>query len=253
MPNYKLGIGTKENARVIELDNPSLKELKNLDTFTMESSNADELKAYLLAKGLIDIKELKKNLWIVYRHVEVKSIKVVYRDMKKYLDPSYLRARLKSLSSDIKFLEKLANYYSVGSYKFNPQAVNVSAIRLYIIDVRSNGGRPFYSKSLDIALDGLIERAITRQDGFSEQNLKENYRGLRDLAILVHDYELNTKKLERKTENEEIQNNYSNIPREYYVDGEPMFPPNSEEEANYFRTLEELGEMDIEDHPHFNR
>lgn len=265
MVSYKLGVSNKKEGRIIDLSNIiKLKDLKLLDIFTSEFKDENELKVYLLKQKLINEEELKQKIDVMYRNNgKVKKIPIVYEEIKPYLDIVYLKNKLKSLSNDIEFLEKLANYYSNGSTKYNKQGLNVSDIRIYLSDVRSNGGNQFESKLLSKALDDLFEKAVIKSIDKNTGELSINYRGLRDLAILIHKYE---KKLEMKNNNQEwIQGSLFDIKENTYQvnnnnifeeneyqsnlssEGDPDFPPNSEEDQLYNSYLENLQD---EYHPH---
>lgn len=266
---YKLGIFNKKEGRVIELDNE--KGLENLDIETLKYNSEDELKLYLYNKELISKEEIKYSLSIMYKNKgKINKLPVLYKDMTKYLDIVQLRYELKSLSNDIVFLEKLARHYSIGSGKFNPQGLNVSDIRRYIGDVRTNGGHNFYSRMLEEAINDLYKKAIFKEINKENGEVKFNYRGLRDLGLFIYKYK---NKLENKIEKEEkntkeewiqatmfdsIDLNEENDNKWHLSsEGESEFPPNSEEEKNYLRYLEELEEMglaeNIENHDHYRR
>lgn len=278
MARYKLGIFNKKDGRAIDLDSIiKLEKLDNLDDFTTEFKNETELKLYLFKQNLISRQELEQDINVSYRYNgKVKKISVFYQDMKKYLDIAHLRYELKGLCSNLEFLEKLANFYANGSTKFNKQGTNVNDIRVYLSDVRRNGGKTFYSKSLEIAIDDLFIKAvfdIDRQTG----DTKEDYRGLRDLAYFIYKFKNEQKKKEEaKKEIYDIVGEQTSLFDKEYVekiaatvepkkdmsttldwnrDGEPEFPPNSEEEAEYLQYLDDLQnqEIDSETLPHFRR
>jgi len=201
--------------------------------------------------------------------------------MKIYLDIAYLRAKMMSLSNNIEFLEKLARHYSIGSDKFNPQGVNVSDIRMYISDVR-RGNDFFYPESLDFAINDMWEKAVFKPVVRTTGEIKQNYRGSRDLGMFLYKYE---KSLEKKEQIQETKveakedhplepeweqitlfdllnkqgNKVVEEPQKFVLssEGEPLFPPNSEEERDYLRYLEELERIadnePIESHPHYRR
>ena len=297
MVNYKLGIYNKKEARIIDLDKIiKISKLENLDEFTSDFNNEDEFKLYLLNKGLITNYELKQNISVMYKYSgKIKKLPIIFQDMKKYLDIFYLKAKLLESSQNLELLEKLARHYSIGSEKHNPQGVNVSSIRGYISDVRSNDGNHFYSKPLEYALDDMWKKAVFKSSGKTSDivnkstgEIKENYRGSRDLGLFLYKYNKQTKlqeeqqeikvELKKQTTNEDewIQSSmFDDIEKQNIIldesnedvniynkwvlssDGEPDFPPNSEEEANYKRYLERLDEISnnepIENHPHYRR
>lgn len=283
MVSYKIGIYNRKEARIIDLDKiTKIKSLDKLDELTSTFNSEEELKTYLFNQELISLDEMKKNLSIMYKNNgKVKKLPIVYQDMKKYLDIVYLKAKMMSASQDIELLEKLARHYSIGSDKFNPQGVNVSDIRMYISDFRSNGEKHFYSRALELALDDMWQKAVFKLVDKKTGEVKENYRGSRDLGMFLYKYE---KTLEKKAEKQETKvevktekvtepeweqttlfgliNKQEEIKEEQKKwvlssEGEPDFPPNSEEERNYKRYLEKLDEIannePIENHPHYRR
>ena len=287
MVSYKIGIYNRKEARIIDLDKiTKIKSLDKLDELTSTFNSEEELKTYLFNQELISLDEMKKNLSIMYKNNgKVKKLPIVYQDMKKYLDIVYLKAKMMSASQDIELLEKLARHYSIGSDKFNPQGVNVSDIRMYISDFRSNGEKHFYSRALALALDDMWQKAVFKLVDKKTGEVKENYRGSRDLGMFLYKYEKTLEKKEEKqetkvevktekvTEPEWVQSTFFDIWSEessrktdekenngkwvLSSEGEPDFPPNSEEERNYLRYLDELEELannePIENHPHYRR
>lgn len=265
MVSYKIGISNKNEGRIIDLSKKIvLKDLKLLDIFTSEFMDENELKMYLFNQELINEEELKQKINVMYKNNgKVKKIPIIYKDMKPYLDIIYLQNKLKSLSNDIDFLEKLSNYYSNGSTKYNKQGLNVSDIRIYLNDVRSNGGNVFESTLLLNALEDLFEKEVIKSIDRSTGELTIKYRGLRNLAILIYKYE---KKLEKENNKQEwIQNSLFDEreiayqTNQYFLeendkygsnlssDGDPDFPYNSEEEEMYNNYIENLKD---EYHPH---
>lgn len=271
MVSYKLGIVGVKEGRIIDLDSiVKIKNLEILDEFTSVFKDESELKIYLFEQNLIDSKESNKKLSVRYKYSgKVKKLPIVYSDSKKYFDVFYLRGKIQSLSNNIEFLEKLANHYSLGKSTFNRQSINVQDIRRYISDVRSNGGNLFESKSLEIAINDLLENAMFKSINRQTGEVKEDYRGLRDLALFVYNFEKtleNNKKLEETKQDEEweqisifdqkiektldeeeiySERELSPYPKNWNMgsDDEPLFPPNSEEEAMYKRYLDEINEL----------
>lgn len=277
MVNYKLGIYNRKEGRIVDLSKiTNLKDLKKLDELTCSFNSEEELKVYLFNQGLISSEEIKQNVSVMYKNRgKVKKLPIIYQDMKKYLDIIHLRYELKGLCSDIEFLEKLARHYSLGSDTFNPQGLNVQDIRIYLSDVRSNGGKIYYSKILETAIEDLYKKAIVKSIDENGEVI-QNYRGLRDLAIFIykHKKDLDKKDVKQTQSNNEswVQTSVFDIKNdinqntdfekkisfdcEWDFNDEPDFPPNSEEEANYKRYLEELEEKSIqpiEKHDHYRR
>ena len=195
---------------------------------------------------------MKQNIVIMYKNNgKIKKIPVVYHDASKLLDNANLRYKLKSMSYNAEFLEKLANYYSNGSTKFNKQALNVSDIRTYLSSVRDKKAHP--SKLLDIALDDLFVKAVFKVDKKTGV-VEVNYRGLRDLALFIYKFEsdLQKNKPEENKDNESwtqgslfdmVQNESFSEDSILSSHDEPDFPPNSEEEARYKAYVERLDEL----------
>lgn len=283
MVSYKIGVHNRKEARIVDLDKITIiKSLDKLDELTSTFRSEEELKVYLFNQELISSPEINKNLSIMYKmNNKVKKLPIIYQDMKKYLDMIYLRAKLMSAANNIELLEKLARHYSIGSEKFNPQGVNVSDIRMYISDVRSNGGNLFYSRGLEVALNDMFQKAVLKAPDKKTGEVKENYRGLRDLAMFFYKYEKELEKKEAKQEEVqnavepewqqmtmmELMNSQNNTtpvdveeePKKFELssEGDPLFPPNSEEERDYQRYLEHLEKLadaePIENHPHYGR
>lgn len=281
MVSYKIGVHNRKEARIIDLDKiTKIKSLDKLDELTSTFRSEEELKIYLFNQELINSGEINKNLSVMYKmNNKVKKLPIIYQDMKKYLDIVYLKAKMMSTSKDINLLEKLARHYSIGSDKYNPQGVNVADIRMYISDVRSNGGNLFYSKGLEIALNDMFQKAVLRSPDKKTGEVKENYRGLRDLGMFFYKHDKDLEKKETKQEETQkidepewqqmtmmdLISNQSNAiqepeePKKFELssDGDPIFPPNSEEERDYQRYLEELDRLadlePIENHPHYGR
>lgn len=277
MARYKIGIFNRKEGRIIDLESiTKLEKLENLDNFTTAFNNESELKIYLFNQGLITNEELKENISIMYKYNgKIKKLNIFYQDMKKYLDMVHLRFELKGLSSNLEFLEKLANFYSNGSTSFNKQGLNVSDIRHYLSDVRRNGGETFYSTMLETAIEDLFKKAIIRTVNTQTGEVKEDYKGLRDLAYFIYKFKKSREtKIENKPIAPEIVGEQNSLFDEGYVkmflseveepqntkwqlssEGDPDFPPNSEEEAAYIRYMEELQNkpLDMESNPHYRR
>lgn len=260
MSRYKLGISNKKESRIINLDGiVKIKDLKTLDELTILFSSENELKAFLFNQGLINEEELKQSISILYKYNgKVKKTPVFYQDISRYLDLVHLRYELKCLSRNIEFLEKLANYYSNGSTSYNKQGLNVAEIRHYLSDVRRNGGTPFYSTMLETAIEDLFKKVIIREIDKENGEVKEDYRGMRDLALLIIKFKKTREKAEAKQKenvweqpslfdvlNETNFLEDSNVGFDDNLD--PVFPYNSEEEKKYQKYLANLPD---EEHPH---
>ena len=285
MVNYKIGIFNRKESSIIDLEKlTGIKTLENLDALTSSFSGEEQFKLYLFRQGLISSEQLKQNLCIMYKYNgKIKKLPITYENMKKYLDPAYIKYNLQSLSNDIFFLEKLARHYSIGSDKYNPQGVNVSVIRTYISDVRKNNGNTFYSKSLEIALNDMWNKAVFKSLNKETGEVKINYRGLRDLGLFQYKYDKSLEIENVNNVNESVNNEITKpekikwtqedffdkldsvlseteeVKSDKWVlssEGDPDFPPNSEEEADYNEYLEYLEEQSLnleEEHDHYRR
>lgn len=272
MANYKLGVYTRNNGRIIDLSRiTKIKELDKLDDLTSTFNSEEELKIYLFNQGLITSEEIKQNISVMYNYGgKVKKLPIFYSDMKKYLDEINLKYELNGLKSDTKFLEKLARHYSLGSDSFNPQGLNVQDIRIYLSDVRNNGGEIFFSNMLETAINDLFHKAVYKIDKKTTGEVKVNYRGLRDLALFIYKYKDSLKKEKeakeeiKKDVDEWVQTSIFETPQvtpEFNPEeadfNEPDFPPNSEEEREFSTYLEEINEKafsePIEEHDHYRR
>lgn len=276
MVSYKLGIQSKNEGRILDIDKiVELKNLENLDKFTSAFNNESELKMYLFNQGLISNTEMNKKITVMYRmNGKVKKLPIMYSDMVKNLDYIYLRYDIKILAGNyVEFLEKLARHYSIGSDKFNPQGLNVQDIRLYLSEVRNNAGLLFKCEYLDKAIEDLWQKAVFKAPNKKTGEVNINYRGLRDLALFVYKFKTSLEKEEVKEDTWEQSNlfeemidnqetifppshenrEYDNVRRITNNDGDPFFPPNSEEEAMYKRYLDELEEKVLEEQGRYRR
>lgn len=247
MVKYKLGVLVKGEQKIIDLDSIiKLKDLKSIDKFTSFFINENVFKVFLLKKDLLDEVNLKKDIVVVYKNNgKIKKIPVIYHDAYKLLEIEKLKDKLISNLYDMEFLEKLANYYSNGSTKYNKQGLNVNDIRLYLSDVRRSG-IIHHSKMLDAAIEDLFKKAVFKIDK-STCKFKVNYRGLRDLALFIYKYELQKDLLDKQKNDDQtwdqptlfdlFENEKSSV---LSSDGDPDFPYNSEEEAMYKKYEEHL-------------
>ena len=89
MARYKLGIKGK-NGRIIDLEKlVKIDTLEDLDNFTTQFENEEELKKHLYSKTLLTIKDVneKDNIKVMYRYdSKVKKIDVAFSDIKRYLN-----------------------------------------------------------------------------------------------------------------------------------------------------------------------
>lgn len=266
MVSYKLGIFNKKEGRIIDLEKIlKNKDLSLLDEFTSKFADEAELKLYLFNKGLIESTEINHSIQVAYRNNgKINKLPVLYSDLEKLRDIINLKYKLRVMSADVEFLHTLADHYDNGSTKFNRQKQNVSDIRLYLSDVRSNGGNTFESNLLTNALDNILSTA-TFKSVSSNGEVIVNYRGLRNLIFLIDKYEKKKmKNKEDKAENwvqetlydmeiDAIPVKFDNVEEEAEFEsnlsssGDPDFPFNSEEEKMYQTYIDSLSD---EYHPH---
>lgn len=231
--------------------------LEKLDNFTMNFSDENELKNYLYSKKLISSDDLNKQLCIFFGSKDVREIPIIYSKDKETIN------NIKNLSLEIKsyFDYEKKNTYSTFSYgtiigdyqnitvyfdvfskiakntsflkilqsycKINPkQSLNINDIQLYI----NENSKYTKSRLLYIALFELFRRIFYRFDE-KTKDLHFNYKGFRDFCVFYCDYKRN------------VNAKKDNLEEEYDDWREPIFPPNSEEEAAYQKYLEELYEF----------
>lgn len=257
----------------LNLDKKELLSLKYIDNMTMQTNNEMELKEYLKSKGLISDNDINKSVCISYGDKDKRFIPVLYaRDkvtidnLKKLSDDikKYFEYRKQNCHSNFSYESIIGNYNDItsffsgfevlaGNHKFlielqryisgNPkQNVNANDIAIYINQFSDDKK----SKYIYIALFEIFINLFYKFDKETKE-LKFSYKGFRDFCVFYCNYKrkINNKKTEDL--NEEIEEEYE----------EPVFPPNSEEEARYFEYLERLNEIasnrPIEDHPRYGR
>lgn len=286
MPRYNLGFYKKSDSVIIDLsETMGMESLEDLDNFTSIFKNEKELKIYLAAKGILNPNISSKNISVIYRHGGVyKKIPVLYLENKKYIDEEFLKNKFTSMSSNLEFLEKLANRMDA-RIKHNIQGTNIASIRAHLINVRNGGDPSITYDMLYSALTDMFYKAITTSPDKNTGEVKISYRGLRDLGLFVSKYDkkvIENINIEESVEVEEFweqitfsqiinQSNVENIDdfeevddldfiypfdNELYTqDGSPFFPPNSDEERRYKMQLEQESnlEFDIEEHSHYRR
>lgn len=209
MVSYKLSFIDNNGSEYIDIAK-KLNSLEEIDKFTQEFRNEYEFMIYLMNKGLLNKEDVHKKIKVIYNFNGEKSLPVTYSETKKYFDLLFLRSRLLSLGkSDQCFLSKLRNHYDFGNSNYNPQSLNILDIGLYLSDVRRNGGNMFESSSLDAALNDLYKKAVYKKIN-DDGEVKENYRGIRDLALFIYNYDLklrdeNIKRIEDSTSLPKVQ------------------------------------------------
>lgn len=157
MVNYYLCLNNLKNIPL------NTKELEKIDEFTKEFNNEQELKLYLFEKGIITKNDIMYDIVIKYKYKKINTIKVVYKDDYKYLDPIYLRYYLKSKKEDKMIFKKIYNHL----YYNKSQEENLNALRFFIGTNYCN----------DQIIDGAIDRIIAKES--------KRYKALRDIALLV--------------------------------------------------------------------
>ena len=246
MVNYSLCL--EKNGEVKKIDLSFLmnsKKLIDLDLFTSEFENQEQLLKEISNNGLVltDIKNQK--LKITYTHnSKIRIIPVLYRSARKYVfneneekisvDVECIRHKLHSLCKDYDFLNKLAEYYG-----------NYTALVNCIDNITSSGDYELYSNELRILINELYSDKVFPNGNFY-------YGGLRNIALFIDRYETTKKYNEAKKAIEDDLPIYDrNMP--LTNDGSPLYPPNSEEEARFLAESENDVIPPIESHPHYRR
>lgn len=245
MANYRLCF--KENEEIREIDLSFImnsKKLIDLDRFTSDFENQEQLLNEIATNGLVFQNKKNIKLMVVYTHnKEEKTIPVMYRSASKYIfgenrvsmDAESVRHKLHSLCKDFEFLKKLAEYYNHHTVLGN-----------CIDNIISSTDYEFYSKDLYKLVQELFMDKVYPKNNFY-------YGGLRNIALFIDRYEQTKKYNEAKRVIEEESSTYD-MNTLLTDDGDPFFPPNSEEEARYKRQLEEQDDKySIESHPHYRR
>lgn len=244
---YKLGIlndRTFDLSNIIEMD--AKNSLRILDKFTSMFNSEEDLKQYLLNKNIINYKEYYQKINIVYQYNRsTKTLPVIYSSEKEYLNSAIILNKLYSYICNLKFVQKLINYYDY-NIENNPQIENISNLRLYLSDLKRDGKKAFnYDKRLlDYTLNNILVVATHKYDK-KTNSYKYNYRGLRDLGMFIYNFD----KLEelnkiKNTIEENIKDDVE-IKNDKWIlssEGDPDFPFNSEEEKQYL--LEQEKELE---------
>lgn len=196
MINYKIGIGTCEKYKLVGVSNA---DLKVLDSYTSRFKNEQEYKNYLISHNIIK-KDLFGKLQIFYTYKDkVKVLPILYSDMFNYLDPSLVKCELLKISSDIDTLEDLIAYYSADKYDNSPIFSIITEIFSCVKGIRQSNNYHFYEDALRDSLEHLYNIIVYR---FDNGKRKLNYRGLRELAIIV--YVMNNKNYVDSTKVQDI-------------------------------------------------
>ncbi len=241
---YKLGIYRDNNSKLFDLQQiiyvePS-KSLQNIDEFTRKFESENELKEYLLNKNILGKDEMHEKLQVLYKnHGEVKTLPIIYSKQNRLLNIGIINMKLKSLATNVKFLEKLLEHYDFYQYERNPQNSNILNIKLYLNDIYRDGKKAikYDRKLIEKTLDNFVLVA-TRILDKKNNNFKFNYRGFRDLALLIYNFEEIEKLKELKVnikqweDSEDEKETLARLNGKWILssEGDPDFPPNSEEE-----------------------
>lgn len=166
--------------------------LRDIDKFTSQFNNVDELKNFLAKNNIIDYKHSDKSLRILYNYKkEEKNLKygVVYKDNYKLFDIKRIKNYLYDNLENYDLLEEMCNQYEEAYM----QEENIDSIRRYI-RFFSNNDVYFYSmnseknqmiKECKEAIDKFVFRITTRYIQNQHKSV-ENYRPLRDLAMFLN-------------------------------------------------------------------
>lgn len=135
----------------------------------------------------------------------------------------------------------------------NPQKVTFVFDKIYSRWEKYN--TRFVDKNVSLIID-LWQKKLKEEN--TTKIKTKDYRGMRDIASIAYKYKNN---LETKEDWNQVAIFYEDecdaFDPESFDEPEPEFTPNSEEEENYLKYLEELEEMclneDIENHDHYRR
>lgn len=265
MVSYKLGIcedGTTkfiDLSSVFKIDNKN--SLKSIDKFTSTFNSEYEFKSYLIAKKIISDDDLKRDIKVVYKNNGfINKLPVLYSQDRILLSDIMLKDKIKSLSDNLEFLDELCAFYNRKYYYIGSI---IDDIRLYIKDAELNGkiAMEYNSELINSAINDLVDKE-SKIRNVRLNIYKTNYRGIRDLALFVSTYE-KKKKANTITENSSTIDDFSYDFDSAYMrakeenkwilssEGDPDFPPNSEEERMYNELQEKLLKLPVYN-PHFD-
>ena len=156
MVNYYFSLSTFDNIDI------NTKKLEEIDKFTKNFKNEEELKLYLYKKNKIKLSDLNKRIIIYYKYnKKINNLDIIYKNDYKFLDPHYLRAYIIG-NNDLNMLKKIYNHL----YYNKSQEENLNALRYYINHTYDN-------KLLINSINGIIYKEAKR------------YKALRDLVFVV--------------------------------------------------------------------
>lgn len=242
---YYIAITKGNNINIIDLN---LTEMKKLDEFTSEFNNEIELKKYLIQKNKIDELDFAKKIEIVHTwNQKVFRSPIIYKSAKKYLDRNMKYCVEVLVNDDIEFLEAYIKLLQKDrSIIYKNMYQSICDLKTFVKDYYSDN---IYNDSYTMRNEALND--IFNKYAYSKTG-KINYNNCRKLAVLIDEYtKSRLKKKQEIIDGEQLQIFNDDIDDDYE---EPLFPPNSEEEAMYNKYLESLNQdTNIEDHDHYRR
>ncbi len=146
----------------------SFDELKKLDEFTTMFKSEDTLKLYLFGKGMLSKEEMSMTL---NGRIPNKRVQLIYENLKKYLDITFLKNRVFKLFSQPGFIEKLLEIYEDVTIRDMKEIYN------YLGDKGNYVGAAR-------AMDKFVEKICLNKNSKSV-----NYENLRNLALFIYDCE----------------------------------------------------------------
>ena len=184
------------NSQSIDLSflNKNFRNLKVIDSFTMLFKNENELKEYLIKKGLVKSSTNNTISHISYNRKYKKSLNIFYENHGVLFNPKSLLDTYNKLSfkffvlaKDKDFLREFCDYI-----KYNSE---VGEFAVSLGNLISSGDE-FIANSF--LLSNIFERLVKdrKKDDFS-------YKKLRDLCDFVYEYSKKTSKKDKKV----IENN----------------------------------------------
>ena len=179
-------------------------KLKDIVTFTSTFYNEEDLKFFLVKNNLIELKNMGKELKIVYRHNKKQKTLmygITYKNDYEFFDVNVIKRFLYENQKNYDLLEKLCNHYK-NAYN---QEINLHIIKSYVIFSRNEGidydvtnsEKEQMIKTYQDAINRFVDKTVTKFDS-KKLEVVENYKGLRDLAMFLsyqykkqqNDYEL---------------------------------------------------------------
>jgi len=184
--------------------------LKDIIIFTGMYKNEEELKHFLIQHNLIKEDNFNKNLKITYKYKKQDKTLIygiTYEDDLKFFNEVNIRKFLAENSKNYDLLEVLCNHYR-NSYH---QGLNIDTIRAYIRFSKQytfenntdylDDDKKQQLNEYEKAINNFVFRELYN---FDKKNMsyKENFKGLRDLAMFLS-YQI--KKQNKQLENENIE------------------------------------------------